>query len=97
MYRSEPRTPNSWSQSEWWRSRCRQVGRHRAPAARSSGHRRRCTLFSVTLTVPLTAILNVKNLNPPTGSVDAKASLTVGAAGAVVDELEVNDGSAVEL
>ena len=37
------------------------------------------TLFRVTLTVPLAAMLNVKNLNPPTGSVPVKDSLTVGA------------------
>jgi hypothetical protein len=42
------------------------------------------TLLSVTLTVPLAAMLNEKNLNPPTGSVPVKDSLTVGAAAVVL-------------
>ena len=50
------------------------------------------TLLSVTLTVPLTAMLNEKNLNPPTGRVPVKDSLTVGAAPVVVLVLLVVEG-----
>jgi len=51
------------------------------------------TLFNVTLTVPFTAMLNEKNLNPPTGSVPVKLSLTVGAAGVVEVVLVVDEGA----